>query len=304
MKSLPRIGFVGLGAMGRPMVENLLRAGYGVAVHNRSREVVAAMVAQGASEKGSAAEVAAACDVFCTCLMLPEQASEVFADALTVPVDGKVFIDFATSEPSFSRRLAAEVAAHGGSFLDAPISGGPKGAAAATMSIMVGGDAAAFARVRPILDCLGKKIFHLGPVGAGTTAKICNQILTGVTHVLVCEAMVLGAKAGADPRALYEVLRVSSGQSNSLERAVQNFILPGNFEPNFPVTGITKDLECAIRTAKALGVRLLLAPVAQQCYIEAAGLGYGAKDVASVIRPMEAIAGVEVRERSERSMPP
>jgi 3-hydroxyisobutyrate dehydrogenase-like beta-hydroxyacid dehydrogenase len=149
---------------------------------------------------------------------------------------------------------------------------------------------------------LGKKIFHLGPVGAGTTAKICNQILTGVTHVLVGEAMVLGAKAGADPRALYEVLRVSSGQSNSLERAVPNFILPGNFEPNFPVTGIIKDLECAIRTAKGLGVRLLLAPVAQQCYVEAVGLGFGDQDVASVIRPMEAIANVEVREKKSTTV--
>jgi 3-hydroxyisobutyrate dehydrogenase len=299
-----KIGFVGLGQMGRPMAENLLKAGFSVVVHNRSRMVIAELVELGATEADSAAEVAAASDVFCTCLMLPEQVDEVYCGAkgaLTQSRDGKILIDFSTVEPATSRAIGAKAVACGAQFLDAPISGGPRGAANATLSIMVGGDPTAFARARPILERLGKKIFHLGPVGTGTTAKICNQILTGVTHVLVAEAMVLGTKAGADPRTLYEVLRVSSGQSNSLERAVPNFILPGIFDPAFTVTGITKDLECALRTAKSLGVRLLLAPVAQQCYVEAAGLGHGQKDVASVILPMEAIAGTQVRDRPAES---
>jgi len=306
MSKLLKIGFVGLGQMGRPMVENLLKAGFEVVVHNRSRAVVAELVTLGAKEGDSPTHVAMACDVFCSCLMLPEQVDEVYCGsegALTQSVAGKTFIDFSTVEPATSRRIGARAAELGAHFLDAPISGGPKGAAAATLSIMVGGDPAAFACVRPILECLGKKLFHLGPVGTGSTTKICNQILTGVTHVLVAEAMVLGTKAGADPRALYEVLRVSSGQSNSLERAVPNFILPGKFEASFTVNGIIKDLECALRTAKSLGVRLMLAPIAQQCYVEAAGLGHGEHDVASVILPMEAIAGMQVREHKSESNP-
>jgi 3-hydroxyisobutyrate dehydrogenase-like beta-hydroxyacid dehydrogenase len=120
-----------------------------------------------------------------------------------------------------------------------------------------------------------------------------------VTHALVAEAMVLGTKAGLDPQKLFDVLRQSSGQSNSLERAVPNFILPGNFTAAFPVEGIIKDLECAIRTAKSMGVRFMLAPVAQQLYIEASSLGYAREDVAAVIKPMEAVAGVRVRSKAQ-----
>ena len=235
-----------------------------------------------------------------TCLLLPEQLRDVyFGDGGIVDAikPGQIFIDFATVEPALSREIAAAIEKRGGRFLDAPISGGPKGAAAATLSIMVGGTPDDFAAARPIFEKLGTKIFHMGPVGAGTSTKICNQILTGVTHALVCEAMVLGTKAGLDPRALFDVLRQSSGQSNSLERAVPNFILPGKFDAAYSVEGIIKDLECAIHTAKSLGVRFMLAPVAQQLFIEAAALGHAREDVTSVILPMEDIAGVKVRQK-------
>lgn len=160
---------------------------------------------------------------------------------------------------------------------------------------MVGAAPEDFAAARPLFDTLGSKIFHMGPVGAGTSTKICNQILTGVTHALVAEAMVLGTKLGLEPQALFDTLRQSSGQSNSLERAVPNFILPGRFDAAYSVEGIIKDLECAIRAAKSAGVRFMLAPLAQQLYIEAAGRGLAREDVAAVIKPMEEIAGVRVR---------
>lgn len=294
-----RIAFVGLGQMGRPMAENLIKAGHTMVVHNRSRAVVDALAAQGAIAAKSVREALRDADIFMTCLLQPEQLREVYFGTdgiLDVIKPGQMFIDFATVEPALSREIGAAVAAKGGRFLDAPISGGPKGAAAATLTVMVGGAPEDFAAARPIFEKLGTKIFHMGAVGAGTSTKICNQILTGVTHALVCEAMVLGTKAGIEPRALFDVLRQSSGQSNSLERAVPNFILPGNFKPAFAVEGIIKDLECAIRTAKSLGVRFMLAPVAQQLYIEAAARGHMKDDVCSVILPMEEIAGVEVRD--------
>ena len=291
------IAFVGLGNMGRPMSENLLRAGHRLTVYNRSRGAVDALVALGATAAASAAEASRSCDVFMTCLLHPDQLRDVYLGPQGVIEEvraGRYYIDFATVEPSLSREIGAAVAARGGRFLDAPISGGPKGAAAASLSIMIGGADDDFTAMRPIFDVLGKKIFHLGPVGAGTTAKICNQLLTGVTHALVAEAMVLGTKAGMDPQVLYDVLRQSSGQSNSLERAVPNFILPRKFDAAYSIEGIIKDLECAIRSAKSLGVRLMLAPIAQQLYVEASGLGHAKLDVAAVIRPMEKIAGVEV----------
>ncbi len=296
-----RIAFVGLGQMGRPMAERLIKAGHTLVVHNRSRGAVDALVKQGAIAAHNPAEALAGADVFATCLLHPQQLREVYFGkdgVLSAIAPGQTLIDFATIEPVMSRELGEVVAQRGGRFLDAPISGGPKGAAEGTLSIMVGGTDADFAAMRPIFEVMGKKIFHMGPVGTGTTTKICNQILTGVTHALVGEAMVLGTKAGIAPRALFDVLRQSSGQSNSLERAVPNFILPGKFDAAYPISGIVKDLECAIQTAKLLGVRLFFAPLAQQLYIEASSLGHGKEDVASVIKPMERIAGIEVREKN------
>jgi 3-hydroxyisobutyrate dehydrogenase-like beta-hydroxyacid dehydrogenase len=294
-----RIAFVGLGHMGRPMAENLLKAGHTLVAYNRGCAVLEALAAKGALTATSRREALAGAEVFMTCLLLPEQLCEVYFGELGILEKiepGQLFIAFETVEPGLSREIGAAVTAKGGRFLDAPISGGPKGAAAATLSIMVGGALDDFSAARPLFEKLGNKIFHMGPVGAGTSTKICNQILTGVTHALVCEAMVLGTKAGLEPRALYDVLRQSSGQSNSLERAVANFILPGKFEAAYPVEGIIKDLECAIRTAKSLGVRFMFAPLARQLYIEAARLGHAREDVASVIKPMERIAGVIVRD--------
>lgn len=295
-----RIGFIGLGRMGKPMAANLLDAGYTLTVHNRSQAVVESIVEKGAARAASAADAARASDVLFTCLPRPQDVEQVLLGqdgAIEGARDGHIFIDTSTVDPMTSRHVGAVLADAGVEFLDAPISGGPTGAKDATLSIMVGGNAGAVSRVRAILETLGKKIFHLGPVGAGATAKVCNQMIVGVTHVLVGEAMVLGTKAGMDPRALYEVLKVSSAQSRALERAVPNFILPGKFDASFAMDGIYKDLECAIKTAKALGVRLLLPAIAQQCYEEARALGHAKEDVAAVIRPMEQIAGVEVRDK-------
>jgi 3-hydroxyisobutyrate dehydrogenase len=282
------------------MAENLIKAGHTLVAFNRSKAVVKDLVSQGAVEAQSAREALDRADVLMTCLLLPEQLRAMYfgPDGILESIkSGQIFIDFATVEPNLSREVGEAVTKRGGRFLDAPISGGPKGAAAGTLSIMVGGSDTDFAIVKPVFDVLGKNVFHMGPIGAGTSTKICNQILTGVTHALIGEAMVLGTKLGLDPRALFEVLRKSSGQSNSLERAVPNFILPGKFEPNYTVEGIIKDLECAIRAAKSVGVRFILPNVAQQMYVETASLGFGKSDVASVIRPMEKIAGVEVRDR-------
>lgn len=286
--------------MGQPMAQRLLDAGHSLTVHNRSQNAVQQLVARGAKAAASPKDVAAQVEVLITCLLTPAQCEEIYLGengAIHGAQRGQIYIDTATIEPMITRRIAAALEQHGVALIDAPISGGPAGAAAGTLSIMAGGDAEALAKVRPILDVLGKKIFHMGPVGNGVSTKICNQILTGTTHALVAETMVLGTKLGLDPQRLYEVLKVSSGQSNSLERAVPNYILPRKFDAAYAVEGIIKDLEAAIQTAKEYGVRLLLPTIAQQMYQEARGLGHGQKDVAAVVLPMEAIAGVEVKPR-------
>lgn len=293
-----KIGYIGLGRMGLPMAERLIAAGHSLTVYNRSQGAVQKLVAKGAQAGASPRDVAQQVEVLFTCLLTPAQCEQIFLGddgAIYGARAGQVFIDMATIDPMTTRRIAAALAAKGVELIDAPISGGPKGAADGTLSIMAGGDMAAFDKVRPLFETLGRKIFHMGPAGCGVSAKICNQILTGTTHALVAEAMVLGTKLGLDPQRLFEVLKVSSGQSNSLERAVPNYILPRNFEAAYSVEGIIKDLESAIQAAKSCGVRLLLPTIAQQMYQEARGLGHGDKDVSAVVLPMEAIAGVEVK---------
>lgn len=296
------VGFIGLGRMGEPMVENLLKAGHALQVYNRSQAAVERLVAKGARAAASPAAMAAEVEVLFTCVLRPEEVESVYlgANGIVSAASARlVCVDTSTVDPMTTRKVAAILAEKGTPLLDAPVSGGPAGAAAATLSMMVGGDEAVFNKVRPLLETLGKKLFYMGASGNGVSAKICNQILTGTTHALVSETMVLGAKLGLDPQRLFEVLKSSSGQSNSLERAVPNFILPGKFDAAFAMTGIVKDLECAILTAKKHGVRLLLPNVAQQLYVEACALGHANKDVAAVVLPMEAIAGVAVR--SERA---
>jgi 3-hydroxyisobutyrate dehydrogenase-like beta-hydroxyacid dehydrogenase len=159
---------------------------------------------------------------------------------------------------------------------------------------MVGGEPAAVEQARPLLEAVGGTVFHMGPAGAGVSAKLCNNMITGTLHVLLAEAMVLGAKSGIEPRRLYEVLRASSARGNTLERVVPRHFLPRDYEPGSKLTTMIKDLQCIADTAKALGVRVLLPNVAQHCYVEAAILGHGAKDLSAVILPMEEIAGVTI----------
>jgi 3-hydroxyisobutyrate dehydrogenase-like beta-hydroxyacid dehydrogenase len=291
------IGFVGLGNMGVPMSRTLLRAGHELVLNSQNSATIEALQREGAKTATSVREMAGRVDVLCSCRVTPEQSMEVFVGkdgALAAGRRDLLCIDFSTIDPMASRRIAARLSDAGIGFLDAPISGGPAGAAAGTLSIMVGGSDADFARGHPVLEVLGKHVFHMGPVGAGVSTKLCNNLITGTMHVLLAEAMVLGAKAGIEPRRLYEVLRSSSARSNTLERVVPNHFLPRNFAATSALTTMIKDLECATATAKALGVRLLLPSVAQQCFVEAAGLGHGADDLAAVILPMEEIAGVKV----------
>jgi 3-hydroxyisobutyrate dehydrogenase-like beta-hydroxyacid dehydrogenase len=292
-----RVGFVGLGRMGLPMARNLLGAGHELVVHSRETKAIEQLLRDGARSANSPREVASLVDVFCSCRVSPEQSIDVFlgADGVVAAAKaGLLCMDFATIDPATSRRIGAGLAERDIGFLDAPVSGGPDGAAAASLSIMVGGSEGDFARGRLVLESLGKTIFHIGDIGSGVSAKLCNNVITGTLHVLIAEAMVLGTKLGIEPARLYEVLRASSARSNTLERVVPNHFLPGNYEPASALAMMIKDLECVTATAKSVGVRMLLPAVAQQCYVEAAGLGHGEKDLAAVILPMEEIAQVKV----------
>src|SRR5687768_13335883 len=214
-----RIGFVGLGLMGLPMARNLLRAGHELAVHSHRADAVEALRKEGAEVLGSPRELASTVDVLCSCRVTPEHSVETFLgrDGAAAAGRGLLCLDFATIDPATARMIASRLADLGIGYLDCPVSGGPDGAKAATLSIMVGGSEADVKRARPLLEVLGRNIFHLGDVGNGLAAKLCNNLITGTLHVLIAEAMVLGTKLGIAPDRLYEVLRASSARSNTLE---------------------------------------------------------------------------------------
>ncbi len=292
-----KIGFVGLGLMGLPMAHRLIDAGHELHVYSANAESLAELTAKGARPAESLLDVAGRVEVFCACRVTPEQSREVFLGdegVISLETPPPLCIDFATIEPLVSRQIGARLADAGIAYLDAPISGGPTAARQGTLSVIVGGDSGAVERAQPIFDAFGKQTFHMGGPGTGVTAKLCNNMISITTHALVAEAMVLGVKAGIDAAALYEVMRNSSASSQTLNRVVPNHFLPRDFKAAATLEMVMKDLQGAISLARAEGVRLLLPNVAMQCFVDAAGRGHLQDDIASVILPMEEIAGVTV----------
>lgn len=295
---MAKVGFIGLGAMGRPMAANLIAAGHTLTVYDLVPAAVAELTGKGAAAAATPAELSAASDFIIT--MLPNGAivEAVVAGAnglLSGGRAGQVIIDMSSVTPAHTRKMAAVAAVAGVEYIDAPVSGGVAGAAAGTLTIMAGGKTEVLERCRPILDVLGKKIYHVGDVGAGDAVKLVNNMLLGINMAAVAEAMTLGVKAGLDPKILYEVIAASSGRSYALEAKTPNFILKGQFEPGFAIDLQYKDLEMATQTGKDLGLPLLLANVAGQVFETARARGLGRKDISALVTLQEELAGVEVR---------
>ena len=232
----PKIGFIGLGIMGKPMSRHLLSAGYELVVHNRSREAVAELVDAGAQEAHSPGEVARNSSVIIT--MLPDspdvESVALGPDGIIEGVsDGDIFVDMSTIAPSVAVGIGEAMAEKSVVCLDAPVSGGDVGAQNATLSIMVGGDEETFETVRPIFEVMGKNIVLCGPLGAGQTVKACNQVLVAVTIAGVSEALVLGAKAGVDPIKIVQVLSGGLARCGVLENRGERMV-NGDFDPRLP----------------------------------------------------------------------
>ncbi|MCU0506535.1 MAG: 2-hydroxy-3-oxopropionate reductase [Chloroflexi bacterium] len=258
MTATPSIGLVGLGIMGRPMGRNLLKAGYVLTVHDVDRGAVDELVVEGATAGTSPRQVAEATDVLITMLPDSPQVSEVYTGpdgAFEALRPGWLAIDMSSIAPATARDLAARAAAGGAEMLDAPVSGGDKGAIAGTLSIMVGGSEAGFARALPILEAMGKTIVHVGPAGAGQVVKVCNQVVVAVVIEAVSEALVLGAKAGVDPARIADVLQGGLAQTKVLELRRDN-MLGGRFDPGFRIRLHLKDLRNALDLARQTGVAL------------------------------------------------
>ncbi len=286
-------GFVGIGKMGRPMTERLLEAGYIVHVFNRSRGAMDAVAATGARPAASAREVAERADVVLSALPTPESVEQVYAEMAGAARAGQVYADHSTVSPSLNRWCAEQLAARGASFLDAPVSGGPPGARAGTLTVMVGGDRAAFDRVLPVFEAFGQNIRLCGLVGAGQVVKLVNQLLVGVHTAAIAEAAVFGAKLGADPQVLLDLIGTSYGGSTMMTRHLPR-IMARDFSAATPANLLLKDLGLIHAEARAANVPLLLGALAEQRFIEARGRGLGEDDMAGLVRLWEEAAGVRV----------
>ncbi len=290
-----RVGFVGLGIMGRPMALNLLKAGNEVTVWARRKESMAPLIEAGAQGAESPAAVAAVADVVFSMVADAPDVREVMLGSQGVAQSkrpGLIAVDMSTIPPAAAKSIGADLAAQGVTFLDAPVSGGEVGAVAGTLSIMVGGDKAAFDKVAPLFACMGKNVVHIGVSGAGQVAKAANQILTGVGVLAVAEAMAFAKKNDADPAKVREALMGGFAGSKILENHGQRMI-DRNFKPGFKSWMHEKDMNIVMQTAHDLGLYLPASAATAQMYKAMVGSGLGEEDSIAVLKLLERLSGQE-----------
>lgn len=285
------VGFIGTGTMGQPMVNNLVKKGFQVVAYDVAPAALEAAVRLGAAAASSGAEVARRSQLVITMLPSSSHVESCYLGAEGV-LEGlrpnQLCVDMSTVDPATSRRVAARLRERGGRFLDAPVSGAVPRAVAGTLTIMVGGEARDLEEARPVLAALGSTIIHVGDVGAGEVAKLCNNLIAGVAMVAVSEAFRIAEGFGVDPRVLTQVIAHSSGQTWVMDH---NHPVPGlvetsaanrDYAPGFTTDLMCKDLGLAVQAARELRVPVVVAPAAQQLLRLASSHGYGRKDFSVV----------------------
>lgn len=253
-----KIGFIGLGVMGAPMADHILRNGSELQVHTRTRRKAEPLLEAGAGWCDSPRELAGRCDVVCTMLGFPDDVREVYLgeDGLLASArENALLIDFTTSSPALAREISEAALERGASAVDAPVSGGDVGARNATLSIMVGAEPAAFERARPLFELLGSNVVLQGPPGSGQTAKLCNQTAIASTMLGVCEAIALARRGGLDPETVLKSIQGGAAGSWTLSNLAPR-MLEGHLAPGFYVKHFIKDMRLALETAEAEGLEL------------------------------------------------
>ncbi len=295
--SKPRIGFIGLGIMGKPMSRHLLQAGYVVVAHNRSRESAAELTDAGAREAHSPKEVAENSDIVVTMLPDSPDVEEVALGSggiIEGVSKGDIYVDMSTIAPSVALKVGKAMAGKGVRCLDAPVSGGDVGAQNATLSIMVGGEEDVFNTVKPVFEAMGKNIVLCGPLGSGQTVKACNQVLVAVTIAGVSEALTLGAKAGVDPANIVQVLSGGLARCGVLENRGERMV-NGDFEPGFRIRLHYKDLNIIMKTGSDYNVPLPVTSIVHELFNLALAKNRGELDHSGLLTVVEDLAGVQAR---------
>jgi 2-hydroxy-3-oxopropionate reductase len=294
---MERIGYIGLGLMGKPIATNLLKAGFPVIVHNRSRGAVRELVKAGAQEAGDPRALAEASDVVITNLPdSPDVESVVLGQGGVIEGarQGMLFIDNSTIKPESSRKIARRLSEVGMSALDAPVSGGDVGARAGTLAIMVGGPRQAFDRALPIFRAIGKTITYVGESGAGQVAKACNQVMVAAQMVAMGELLLLAQKSGVDPGRVVEAIRGGAAQCWALDVKPAR-LLAGERSPGFKAQMMHKDLNIVMDTARAYGLPLPGTAANHQLFRAMLQMGMDDLDNSAVIGVLEVLAGETLR---------
>ncbi|MFT4582489.1 MAG: 3-hydroxyisobutyrate dehydrogenase-like beta-hydroxyacid dehydrogenase [Gammaproteobacteria bacterium] len=289
-----KVGFIGTGNMGGPMAANVLAAGNELCVYDANRSATATLEEAGAVRCEDIASLVRACEVVLLSLPGPTEVDAVAAEVLESMSAGQTLVDMSTNSPAVVKRIAALAQTKGVGFLDAPVSGGVRGAKKATLAIMVGGDKSLYDRLAPLFGSMGANIFHVGDVGAGNVAKLVNNMLAFSTMMSNAEALILGAKAGVDLNVLWNIVRTSSGGSMTWEGGGKA-ILRDRLAPSFTVDLACKDIGLATDLAREVGVDLTMIPTAERLLKNFQANGFAKEDVLATVKALEEAAGVTVR---------
>jgi 3-hydroxyisobutyrate dehydrogenase len=298
---MEKIGFVGLGIMGKPMCHNLLKAEFDVTFYARRDVVVDEMKAAGATFAPSSQAVAEAADIVITIVTADPEVREVMLGeqgVLAGASAGNLVVDMSTISPMTIQDIAEKAGEKGVHVMDAPVSGGDIGAIAGTLTIIAGGAVEHFERCKEIFGAMGNpdNLFHVGGVGVGQTVKIVNQLIGGINMAAISEALTLGVKAGADPEVMRQVISVSSGNSSAFQARVADFLLKDEYSPGFMLDLMKKDIGIGVEMGRALNVPVPLGAATYQMYAAASSLGAGDLDFSAVSRAIETMSGVKISE--------
>ena len=301
-KDMERIGFIGLGIMGKPMAQNLLKAGYPLVFYARKSALIDEMKMAGATSVPSPKSVAESADIIITIVTADPQVREVMLGTegvLEGASAGQLIVDMSTISPLTTLEISEIANQKGVHLMDAPVSGGEIGAKEGKLTIIAGGQREDYERCEKIFHILGKKenIFHVGAVGIGQTVKMVNQFIGGITMAAIAEGLVLGIKAGADPEVINQVVSVSSGNSALFQARVKDYILKGNFEPGFFLDLKKKDVAIGLSMAKAMSMPVPIGAAAYQMYASASSLGAGKLDFSAVCKAIETLSGTYITDR-------
>ena len=293
-----KVGFIGLGNMGNPMASNLIKAGHQLTVHDLRREAATNLLELGAEWADTPRDTVPGQDVVFTSLPVPRDVEAVVLGENGImegATRGNVYMDLSTNSPTAIRRIHDICAQRGVSVLDAPVSGGVYGAAAATLAVMVGGDEAIYNRMKPTLDAIGSHVVYCGPIGNGMVCKICNNLVSMGTGVLLTEALTLGVKGGVDLAVLSDVIANSSGGCKRITEKFPRYLFKGNFAPGFATALAAKDVRLATDLGREYGIPMELSNLVDQRHVEALFRGWGAEDSDAVSKIQEEKSGVQLR---------